>query len=224
MPASKAAPGQREIILVSNRLPLSVKRAPDGSYQSSLSSGGLVTAVSGLTKSTSFRWFGWPGIEVKDPAEREEVRRSLAAHDAVPIFLESELAHEHYNGFSNSILWPTLHYQSGMTFRDAPWTAYKKVNELIADQVSDAANDGDLIWVHDYHLMLLPRALRERLAQKGKACAIGFSLHTPFPASDFWRTLPVGKEILEAMLSSDIIGFHTDEYKQNFMESCAAVL
>lgn len=244
MPASKAAPTKREIILVSNRLPLSVKRAPDGSYQSSLSSGGLVTAVSGLTKSTSFRWFGWPGIEVKDPAEREEVKRSLAAHDAVPIFLESELAHEHYNGFSSksytqkqktqfsvsdqlhidSILWPTLHYQSGVIFKDAPWTAYKKVNELIADQVSDAANDGDLVWVHDYHLMLLPKLLRERLAQKGKACAIGFSLHTPFPASDFWRTLPVGKEILEAMLSSDIIGFHTDEYKQNFTESCATVL
>lgn len=126
--------------------------------------------------------------------------------------------------FIDSILWPTLHYQSGMIFKDGPWIAYKKVNELIADEVSDAANDGDLIWVHDYHLMLLPKLLRQQLAQKGKSCAIGFSLHTPFPAPDFWRTLPVGKEIMEAMLSSDIIGFHTDEYKQNFIDSCTSVL
>lgn len=111
-----------------------------------------------------------------------------------------------------------------MIFKDGPWIAYKKVNGLIADEVSDAANDGDLIWVHDYHLMLLPKLLRQQLAQKGKSCAIGFSLHTPFPAPDFWRTLPVGKEIMEAMLSSDIIGFHTDEYKQNFIDSCTSVL
>jgi trehalose 6-phosphate synthase len=97
MPSNK-----RNLIVVSNRLPLSVKRAEDGSYQSSLSSGGLVTSLSGLTKTTSFRWFGWPGINPKKETEREEVRRSLAVHDAVPIFLDEELAYEHYNGFSST--------------------------------------------------------------------------------------------------------------------------
>lgn len=92
---------KKNLIVVSNRLPLSVKRAPDGSYQSNISSGGLVTSLSGLTKTTKFRWFGWPGLEVKEPSEIEEVKRSLGEHDAYPIFLSDELAHEHYNGFSS---------------------------------------------------------------------------------------------------------------------------
>lgn len=72
--------------------------------------------------------------------------------------------------------------------------------------------------------MLLPLFLRERLIQQGKECAIGFSLHTPFPAGDFWRTLPVRKSLIEGMLASDLIGFHTDEYKQNFIDTCANLL
>jgi trehalose 6-phosphate synthase len=91
---------KRNLIIVSNRLPLSIKRV-DGAYQSSISSGGLVTALSGLTKSTQFRWFGWPGIEVKDSQEREQVSKSLNEHDATPIFLDQGLAHEHYNMFSS---------------------------------------------------------------------------------------------------------------------------
>lgn len=91
---------KQNLIIVSNRLPLSVKRV-DGVFQSSISSGGLVTSLAGLTKSTKFQWFGWPGIEVRDPGDREEVSESLAVHNAIPIFLDSTLAHEHYNGFSS---------------------------------------------------------------------------------------------------------------------------
>ena len=91
---------KRSLIIVSNRLPLSVKRV-DGTYESSLSSGGLVTSLSGLTKSTEFRWFGWPGIEVKDSEDRKKVSQSLAEHNAIPIFLDNGLAHEHYNTFSS---------------------------------------------------------------------------------------------------------------------------
>lgn len=98
-PSSKT---KRNLIVVSNRLPLSVKRSEDGSYISSLSSGGLVTSLSGLTKTTEFRWFGWPGMSPQESSEQEEVRRSLAAHNAIPIFLDQELAHKHYNGFSST--------------------------------------------------------------------------------------------------------------------------
>ncbi|KAJ5820570.1 hypothetical protein N7474_006161 [Penicillium riverlandense] len=214
---------KRKLVIVSNRLPLSIKRV-DGSFQSSLSSGGLVTSLSGLTKSTEFRWFGWPGIEVKDAKDRELVSQSLEEQNAIPIFLDSDLAHEHYNGFSNRILWPILHYQSGVTFDDGPWQAYKRVNELFANAIADATESGNLIWVHDYHLMLLPELLRNRLLQQGKSCAIGFSLHTPFPAGDFWRNLPVRRHLIDGMLSSDLIGFHTEEYKQNFSDTCASLL
>ncbi|KAJ6024882.1 hypothetical protein N7540_005679 [Penicillium herquei] len=214
---------KRNLIIVSNRLPLSVKRV-DGSFQSSISSGGLVTALSGLTKSTQFRWFGWPGLEVKDNEDRKDVCQSLAEHNASPVFLDSDLAHEHYNGFSNRILWPILHYQSGVTFDDGPWQAYKRVNELFADEICQAAENGTLIWIHDYHLMLLPELLRARLQNQRKSCAIGFSLHTPFPAGDFWRNLPVRKHLIDGLLASDLLGFHTDEYKQNFIDTCASLL
>ncbi|KAL4890591.1 glycosyl transferase [Aspergillus ambiguus] len=211
---------KRNLIVVSNRLPLSIKRV-NGSFESSYSSGGLVTSLSGLTKSTSFRWFGWPGIEAKDPEDEKQISQSLSDHDAVPIFLDSELAHEHYNKFSNSILWPMLHYQSGVSFDEHAWNSYKRVNELFADAIAEQVTPGTLIWVHDYHLMLLPRLLRERLSDK--PCAIGFSLHTPFPVWDFWRALPVRNELVEGILGSNLIGFHTDEYEHNFVD-CARSL
>lgn len=125
---------------------------------------------------------------------------------------------------ADRILWPILHYQSGVIYEDGPWQAYRRVNELFADAVADAAESGALIWVHDYHLMLLPDLLRNRLQERNKHCAIGFFLHTPFPAGDFWRALPVKKNLLEGLLSSDLIGFHTDEYKQNFIDTCASNL
>ncbi|RAO72475.1 uncharacterized protein BHQ10_008487 [Talaromyces amestolkiae] len=215
---------KRNLIVVSNRLPLSIKRSEDGSYITSMSSGGLVTSLSGLTKTTEFRWFGWPGMDPKEPEEQEEIRRSLASHNAIPVFLDEELAQKHYNGFSNQILWPILHYQSGVTYDEESWEAYKKVNEIFADYIADAAQEEDLIWVHDYHLMLLPKLLRERMARKKRQACIGFSLHTPFPPSESLKVLPVAKDILEGMLSSTLIGFHTDDYRKNFTESCEYLL
>lgn len=232
---------QRHLLIVSNRLPLSVKRLND-SFEYSPSSGGLVTSLSGLTKSTSFRWFGWPGIEVKDFKDREEVQRNLSENNAVGIFLDSSLADEHYNKFSSkcayihlvigdidsdyldSILWPILHYQSGVIFNGSAWESYQKVNELFADSILREVSNGSLVWIHDYHLMLLPRLLRQGLSKKGIKCAIGFSLHTPFPACDFWKALPVHNELIKGMLASDLIGFHTDTYRQNFIGACVNLL
>lgn len=124
----------------------------------------------------------------------------------------------------DSILWPILHYQSGVVFDSDAWKAYQKVNELFADAILREVPKGSLIWVHDYHLMLLPKLLREGLNNKGTQCALGFSLHTPFPACDFWRALPVGDELIEGMLASDLIGFHTDVYRQNFMGASVNLL
>lgn len=92
---------KRRLVIVSNRLPLSLKKL-DGHYESSLSSGGLVTALSGISNSTNVRWFGWPGLNVEDPGEREEVAKALADKDAVGVFLDEELAHSHYNVFSST--------------------------------------------------------------------------------------------------------------------------
>jgi trehalose 6-phosphate synthase len=121
----------------------------------------------------------------------------------------------------DGIAWPILHYQSGVDFNEDAWKSYQKVNEIFADSVAESASDGDLIWIHDYHLLLLPAYLRDRLEKQGKKCPIGFTLHTPFPAEDFWRALPVQKELLAGVLACDLIGFHTDEYKRNFIECCS---
>ncbi|GMF81355.1 unnamed protein product [Aspergillus oryzae] len=188
---------KRGLIIVSNRLPLSVKEE-NGTYKSSLSSGGLVTALSGLTKSTNFRWFGWPGKAIEDPEEQKKVSDALAENSAVGIFLSEQLAQDHYNKFS-------------IAFNEDAWEAYQRVNEIFADTVAKEAANGDLIWVHDYHLLLLPSLLRERLKKQGKNCPIGFTLHTPFPAEDFWRAIPVQKDLLKGLLACDVIGFHTDE-------------
>lgn len=104
------------------------------------------------------------------------------------------------------------------------WDAYQQVNEAFADRISEEAEDGDLIWVHDYHLLLLPSMLRQRLNLQSKCCPIGFFLHTPFPVDDFWRGLPVQETILRGVLGSDIIGFHTEEYKKNFIGACKILL
>lgn len=228
--------GHRGLILVSNRLPLSIKKVGE-SFQSTPSGGGLVTALSGLTKSMKFRWIGWPGIIVQDTEEEKKASESLAEHNARGIFLNAELAHQHYSRFSSmqlpisrsrslltystdSILWPILHYQSGVIFDETAWKAYQRVNGIFADVIAGEANHGDLIWVHDYHLLLLPSMLRERLQEQGKHCVIGFTLHTPFPAGDFWKALPVHNDLLEGVLASDVVGFHTDEYKRNFVDGC----
>lgn len=111
-----------------------------------------------------------------------------------------------------------------MTYDEESWEAYKKVNEIFADYIADAAQEEDLIWVHDYHLMLLPKLLRERMAKKKRQACIGFSLHTPFPPSESLKVLPVAKDILQGMLSSTLVGFHTDDYRNNFTESCEYLL
>lgn len=115
------------------------------------------------------------------------------------------------------MLWPVLHYQSDYDFRTEQWEAYRRVNQIFADRIADEAVDGDLIWVHDYHLLLLPPLLQELLDAQSKRCPIGFPLHTPFPANDFWKGLPLQKELLDGMLASNLISFHTDEYKANFI-------
>jgi trehalose 6-phosphate synthase len=234
------APGR--LLLVSNRLPITIKRSDDGSYAFSMSSGGLVTGLSGLSKSTTFQWYGWPGLEVPEAEAGPLVKRLQDEYGAVPVFVEDELADRHYNGFSSkkhglgpdiqaltlmtdSILWPLFHYHPGeITFDESAWTAYKEVNRLFAKTMAKDVKDGDLIWVHDYHLMLLPEMLREEIGSSKKNVKIGFFLHTPFPSSEIYRILPVRNELLLGVLHCDLIGFHTYDYARHFLSSCSRIL
>lgn len=227
--------------VVSNRLPITVQRSEDGKYSTKKSSGGLVTGLSGLSRA-DFQWYGWPGVEVL-AAERDRLTETLRVeHNAVPILLDESLADKHYNGFSSryqcagnliwkltvasdSILWPLFHYQPGMiSFNFADWIAYCEVNRLFAKELAARVSDGDMVWVHDYHLMLLPAMLREETARLQKSVTIGFFLHTPFPCDEMFMILPVRNEILEGILHSDLIGFHCPNYAENFVQSCKSIL
>ena len=229
------------LLLVSNRLPITIKRSEDGSYDFSMSSGGLVSGLSGLSKSTTFQWYGWPGLEVPEKEAGPLTERLKDEYNAVPVFIDDELADLHYNGFSStfawafrcdlakqhldSILWPLFHYHPGeITFDESAWNAYEQANRLFAKAIASEVQDGDLVWVHDYHLMLLPAMLREEIGNTKANVKIGFFLHTPFPSSEIYRILPVRNEILLGVLHCDLIGFHTYDYARHFLSSCSRIL
>jgi trehalose 6-phosphate synthase len=224
-PPSPITPSVGRLLLVSNRLPITIKRDKNNEFEFSMSSGGLVTGLSGLSQTTSFQWYGWPGLEVPQPDIEPLSKRLREEHGAHPVFIADDLADRHYNGFSNSILWPLFHYHPGdIEFNDDDWDAYKEVNRLFAKAMIKDVQDGDLIWIHDYHLMLLPELLRKELNGTRKNVKIGFFLHTPFPTSEMYRILPVRRDLLKGLLYSDLIGFHTQDYARHFISACASIL
>lgn len=213
------------LLIISNRLPLTIKRSDDGQYTFSMSSGGLVTGLSGLSKTMTYEWYGWPGLQVPDQdldLMKERLKKECDAH---PVFIDDDLADKHYNGFSNEILWPLFHYHPGeITFDESAWAAYHEVNQLFAKTVAADVQDGDMIWVHDYHLMLLPQMLRDLIGPSRKDVKIGFFLHTPFPSSEVYRIIPVREDLLYGVLHCDLIGFHTYDYARHFLSSCSRIL
>ncbi|KAK5115709.1 hypothetical protein LTR62_000798 [Meristemomyces frigidus] len=227
VPEEKPAPKGR-LLLVSNRLPITIKRSDEGHYDFSMSSGGLVSGLAGLQRTTQFQWYGWPGMPLPEDEIPHVKERLLNDFSAVPIFLEEELADRHYNGFSNCLLWPLFHYHLGeVTFDESAWDAYCEVNRIFAREIAKDVKDNDLVWVHDYHLLLMPAMLREELAKLDKPPSnvkLAFFLHTPFPSSEIYRILPVRNEILEGVLHCDLIGFHTYDYARHFLSSCARIL
>ena len=218
---------QGSVVVVSNRLPVTIKKNSEtGEYEYSMSSGGLVTALQGLKKTASFQWYGWPGLEIPDH-EKEKVRLDLKEKfNAIPVFLSDEIADLHYNGFSNSILWPLFHYHPGeINFDENAWLAYNEANLTFANEIIKNVRDNDLVWVHDYHLMLLPEMLRKKINEKKlRNVKLGWFLHTPFPSSEIYRILPVRQEILKGVLSCDLLGFHTYDYARHFLSSVQRVL
>lgn len=122
-------------------------------------------------------------------------------------------------------MWPLFHYHPGeITFDESAWNAYTEANRLFARTVAEEVQDGDLVWIHDYHLMLLPQMLREEIGTSKSNVKIGFFLHTPFPSSEIYRILPVRNEILLGVLHCDLIGFHTYDYARHFLSSCSRIL
>jgi trehalose 6-phosphate synthase/phosphatase len=201
------------LLIVSNRLPITLTQN-EGRLEVARSSGGLATGLAGPHERGDGLWIGWPGDTGNlGAAERAQVTERLAALRAVPVWLAADEAKRFYEGFCNSVLWPTFHYLlDQLPIHMQGWTAYERANRRFADVVAEHHRPGDLVWVHDYQLMLVPQLLRERIPD----ARIGYFLHIPFPSSEVFRTLPFREKILEGLLGADLIGFHTPSYLRHF--------
>lgn len=205
------------LINISNRLPATVGE------KITKSSGGLVAALGGLSaEEYDLKWIGWPGATVEDPARRLEVEEVLVReHGCIPVFISEEETAGHYEGFSNSSIWPLLHYMPNyMRYDPAWWEHYQNVNQRFADKVLEIARPNDLVWVHDYQLMLMPALLHARMPE----LKIGFFLHTPFPSFETFRCHPKRRELVAGMLGADLVGFHTFGYMRHFRSTVLRLL
>lgn len=212
--------GDTSLVVVSNRLPVALREA-GGSYEVSPGKGGLVTALAPVLRHSGGDWIGWPGVpggEGVQPLLDEYSRTQGYALHAVP--LTEEDIRDFYQGFSNEVVWPLFHdLPSICEFRPEYYEAYLGVNRKFAAVVVGAGRPGSYIWVHDYHLMHLARSLRERGCDR----RCGFFLHIPFPPPDIFLRLPWRKEVIEALLDYDLVGFQTLRDRRNFQQ-CVGLL
>ncbi len=206
-------------VIVSNRLPVSVKKV-DGKLEFSPSDGGLATGLASYTKGRSSVWVGWPGIASDDLTEsdKKKIKSELKKDNLIPVFLTQKQIDGFYSGYSNSVLWPLFH-NLPLDIKDSAkyWKIYKQVNETFADAVGTASKPNSMIWVHDYQLLLLPELLRWSV---DTSVTIGFFSHIPFPNFVTLKNLPQAKTILRGMLGASLVGFHTSAYGNEFMDCC----
>ncbi|MBD0331277.1 MAG: bifunctional alpha,alpha-trehalose-phosphate synthase (UDP-forming)/trehalose-phosphatase [Chitinophagaceae bacterium] len=217
------------LIIISNRLPFSIDKVGEDIVVRQ-SSGGLVSAIKSFFEKERSNLHYTDKIWVGSMDASEEDWRIVTDMQAVqcdfgiePIFLEKSLYDDFYNGFSNSVLWPLFHYfPSLVEYKKEYFDAYTKVNEEFAHKVRSIYQPGDTIWVHDYQLILLPHLLREELPD----VSIGFFLHIPFPSYEIFRLMPSEwkSTILQGVLGADLIGFHTHDYVQHFIQSAKMIL
>ena len=206
-------------IIVSNRLPVSIKKTESG-LEVYPSAGGLATGLASYASQRGSLWIGWPGLTTDELTdhEQEEIITQLAKYNCQPVFLSKKQVDQYYNGYSNSVLWPFLHTMEADFQHEArDWIAYREVNELFRDTVLALSPRGSTIWVHDYQLMLLPKLLREERPDDN----IGFFLHIPFPSAEHFVSLKQAHSIIRGLLGADLVGLHTKNYTQNFLDSCS---
>ncbi len=203
------------LVIISNRLPITVNRK-GGELHYHPSAGGLATGLNSLDSSIEKLWIGWPGQDITNEWERESVAADLAQRNLVPVFLSQKDIELYYEGFSNKTIWPHFHYFSQYTtYNEIYWKAYERVNQIFFEQVAKHLQEDDLVWVHDYQLMLLPNLIRQAFPR----LSIGFFLHIPFPSYEIFRILPWREEILNGILGADQIGFHTFGYMRHFLSA-----
>ncbi|WEV72488.1 trehalose-phosphatase [Bifidobacterium sp. ESL0790] len=205
------------LIIVSNRLPMSLYARPDGTFALKQNIGGLATAIGPYHKAhNDCYWFGWSGIDpqTRSKEEVEAITAEFERQRCIPIFLSQKEIDGYYAGYSNDTLWPLFHdFAHEAKFDPETWKVYTQVNEKFADAIAERLRPDDTVWIQDYHLMLLPSMLRARFPK----LRIGWFLHIPFPSPEIFRQLPNGPDLLRGLLGADLLGFHTVDFCANFM-------
>jgi len=217
----------KRLIVVSNRLPLTIEHTDHGFYTRP-SSGGLISAVDAYLNSggkdvfSEKIWIGMPGCS-EDVWEGLDLSNQSSAYQYLPVFIDEETYDQYYNGFSNSVIWPLFHYfPSFADYNALFFEAYRRANEQFCNVLTAKIKSGDVIWIHDYHLLPLAGMLRKRFPE----LTIGLFLHIPFPSYELFRVIPKKwqKEIVNGMLGADLIGFHTADYVVHFLKTVEMTL
>jgi len=204
--------GNGSLVIASNRLPFSFEAGPEG-LERKRSPGGLVSALDPVLQKRGGAWVGWPGGRLPEGAD---VNGSNDAYRVVTIELSERENQRYYDGLSNGALWPLFHSLPGRTaFDENDWKVYRAVNERFAAALLAESSD-ELLWVHDYHLMLVPELVRQARPE----LATVFFLHVPFPSYDIFTLMPHHEELLRGVLGSRVIGLHVPGYVKNFLD-CA---
>jgi trehalose 6-phosphate synthase len=192
------------VVAYANRLPVA-----RGRLGWRPSAGGLVGALRPALESRGGAWVGWEGGAGEVPRRVEGLDVDL-----FPVTLSRREVEEYYHGFANRTLWPLLHgLVEQPVFERRWWTAYRAVNERFA---AVEVGSGGVRWVHDYHLMLVPALLR-----RARLGPIGFFLHVPFPPPEVYARLPWREEVLDGLLGADVVSFHTEGFRDNFLRACS---
>jgi len=206
-------------IIVSNRLPVKITEK-DGDYVLNPSEGGLATGLGSIYRQGYNIWIGWPGIDVSEAAQ-PKITEQLGEMNLMPVYLTQEEINNYYEGFSNEILWPVFHYMSVYArYEQVYWDFYYQVNSKFRDAILRVAEPGDVIWIHDYQLLLLPGMIRAEVPD----VAIGYFQHIPFPSFELFRLIPWRVELLEGMLGADLLGFHTFDDSHHFLNAVTRLL
>ena len=213
---------EERLVVVSNRLPVTLRRHGEG-WRVRASSGGLVTAMDPLLRRTDGIWIGWPGESsgIGDARRQEAIDHWARRQEYVIVDLPQKTVHLFYEGYSNQAVWPLFHYfPSLLVCNPESWDAYVEANKRFHDVVVKHVQPGDRIWVHDYQLMLLPQMLRDSLPD----AQIGFFLHIPFPSSELFRLLPGREELLHGLLGADLLAFQTHGHLQHFRSALMRII
>ncbi|MCC6766306.1 MAG: bifunctional alpha,alpha-trehalose-phosphate synthase (UDP-forming)/trehalose-phosphatase [Deltaproteobacteria bacterium] len=206
------------VLIVANRLPVAIVTDDTGRPALEPSPGGLASGLASVHDRGDSLWIGWPGTT--DPLDAA-LAAEFAARRLVPVSIDAVELRRYYDGFANGVVWPLFHYLlERLPLEIHGFDAYQAVNERFAEAIAAHHREGDVVWVHDYQLLLVPALVRRRLPR----ARIGFFLHVPFPSSEVFRTLPHRDHLLEGVLGADLIGFHTAAYMRHFATSALRVL